>query len=70
VDLQAQTIRDTKGLLYKFEIAEFRKHLLLEGLDDIGLTLKHESNISEFEKSHHPSATLYAPVDSKYAGRQ
>jgi 3-isopropylmalate/(R)-2-methylmalate dehydratase small subunit len=70
VDLAAQTIRDTSGLLYKFEIAEFRKHLLLEGLDDIGLTLKHESNISEFEKTHHPSATLYSPVDAKYAGPQ
>jgi 3-isopropylmalate/(R)-2-methylmalate dehydratase small subunit len=68
VDLAAQTISDTSGLLYKFEIAVFRKHLLLEGLDDIGLTLKHESNISEFEKTHHPGATLYSPVDSKYAG--
>ena len=70
VDLAAQTISDASGLLYQFEIAEFRKHLLLEGLDDIGLTLKHESSISEYEKSHHPSATLYSPVDSKYAGRQ
>jgi 3-isopropylmalate/(R)-2-methylmalate dehydratase small subunit len=70
VDLAAQTISDANGLDYKFEIAEFRKHLLLEGLDDIGLTMKHEANISEFEKSHHPSATLYSPVDSKYAGRQ
>jgi 3-isopropylmalate/(R)-2-methylmalate dehydratase small subunit len=70
VDLSEQTIRDASGLLYPFEIAAFRKHLLLEGLDDIGLTLKHESNISEFEKTHHPSATLYSPVDSKYAAKQ
>jgi 3-isopropylmalate/(R)-2-methylmalate dehydratase small subunit len=70
VDLAAQTIQDASGLLYPFDIAGFRKHLLLEGLDDIGLTLKHEPDISEFEKSHHPSATLYSPVDSKYAGRQ
>lgn len=70
VDLAAQTISDAGGLLYKFEIAEFRKHLLLEGLDDIGLTLKHESDISAFEKSRHPHATLYSAVDSKYAGRQ
>jgi 3-isopropylmalate/(R)-2-methylmalate dehydratase small subunit len=67
VDLPAQTISDASGLLYKFEIAEFRKHLLLEGLDDIGLTLKHEIDISAFEKSHNPGATLYSPVDSKYA---
>jgi 3-isopropylmalate/(R)-2-methylmalate dehydratase small subunit len=70
VDLPAQTVSDASGLQYHFEIAEFRKHLLLEGLDDIGLTLKQEARISEFEKSHHPSATLYAPVDAKYAGRQ
>jgi len=68
VDLAAQTVSDATGLIYRFQIAEFRKHLLLEGLDDIGLTLKQEAKISEFEKSHHPSATLYAPVDAKYSG--
>jgi len=70
VDLSAQTVRDGNGLQYRFEIAEFRKHLLLEGLDDIGLTLKQEAKISDYEKSHRPGVTLYAPVDSKYADRR
>jgi 3-isopropylmalate/(R)-2-methylmalate dehydratase small subunit len=69
-DLQEQTIRDASGLNYRFEISEFRKHVLLEGLDDIGLTLKHEARISEFEEAHHPTAPVYAPVDAKYAPRQ
>ncbi len=67
VDLAAQTISDAAGLMCRFEIAEFRKHILLEGLDDIGLTQKYEARISEFEKSHRPSATMYTPVDAKYA---
>jgi 3-isopropylmalate/(R)-2-methylmalate dehydratase small subunit len=69
-DLPAQTITDAGGLKYRFEIDEFRKHVLLEGLDDIGLTLKHEARIAEFEKRHRPSATMYVPVDAKYATRQ
>lgn len=66
VDLPGQTVTDSNGSLYRFEIAEFRKHILLEGLDDIGLSLKHESRIAEYEKSHHPGATMYSPVDAKY----
>jgi 3-isopropylmalate/(R)-2-methylmalate dehydratase small subunit len=66
-DLPAQTISDDSGLRIRFEIGDFRKHVLLEGLDDIGLTLKHEAKIAAFEKAHHPSATMYAPVDAKYA---
>ena len=69
-DLPAQTLTDASGLNYHFEISEFRKHVLLEGLDDIGLTLKHETKISEFEKSRHPGALRYAPVDAKYAPKQ
>lgn len=69
-DLPAQTVTDSSGLRFHFEIAKFRKHVLLEGLDDIGLSLKHEAKITEFEKTHHPGATMYAPVDAKYAPRQ
>ena len=53
-DLPAQTITDASGLTYKFEIDPFRKHVLLEGLDDIGLTLKHEPDITAFEEARHP----------------
>src|ERR1700674_4450784 len=49
-DLPAQTVTDANGLTYKFEIDPFRKHVLLEGLDDIGLTLKHEPDITAFEQ--------------------
>jgi 3-isopropylmalate/(R)-2-methylmalate dehydratase small subunit len=69
VDLPAQSITDSTGLNDHFEIDEFRKHILLEGLDEIGITLKHAAKIAEFEKSRQPGATLYAPVDSKYAAK-
>jgi 3-isopropylmalate/(R)-2-methylmalate dehydratase small subunit len=67
VDLPAQTITDSTGLNYRFEIDEFRKQLLLEGLDEIGLTLKQGAQIAAYENAHHPGATRYADVDAKYA---
>ena len=69
-DLPSQTITGANGLEFKFEIDPFRKHVLLEGLDDIGLTLKHEPDITAFEQAHHPSATLYEPVDAKDSGKR
>ncbi len=66
-DLPSQTISDAAGLNVKFEIDAFRKHVLLEGLDDIGLTLKHADEITAYEKAHHPSATLYGTVDAKFS---
>lgn len=52
VDLENQTIRDDYGLSYSFEVDPFRKECLLHGLDDIGLTLKHEAMIGEYEREH------------------
>lgn len=50
VDLINQRINDTNGtLLAEFEVEEFRKHCLVNGLDDIGLTMEMESKIQEFE---------------------
>jgi len=69
-DLHAQTITDATGLTCKFEIDPYRKHVLLEGLDDIGLSLKHEPDISAFEQANHPSATMYEAVDAKYSPRR
>lgn len=66
-DLPSQTISDTSGLNYKFEIDEFRKRVLIEGLDDIGLTLTHEVNITAYETSRHPGATMYEAVDAKFS---
>ncbi len=49
VDLEKQEIRGPDGGCIKFEIDPFRKQCLLNGWDDIGLTLRHESDISKFE---------------------
>ncbi len=49
VDLAQQTISDNEGLRIPFEVDSFRKHCLLNGLDDIGLTLQHEEKITAFE---------------------
>lgn len=67
VDLPKQTVSDSQGLLLHFEIDEFNKHTLLEGLDDIGLTLKQEPLIAAYEKARQPSATLHGPLDAKQA---
>jgi 3-isopropylmalate/(R)-2-methylmalate dehydratase small subunit len=50
VDLERREVRDEQGFSAAFEIDEFRRQCLLEGLDDIGLTLRHESLISRFEE--------------------
>ncbi|MGE0606221.1 MAG: 3-isopropylmalate dehydratase small subunit [Pirellulales bacterium] len=52
VDLHQQTVTDDHGLKVSFEVDPFRRHCLLNGLDDIGLTLKHEADISAFEAAH------------------
>ncbi|HYD14936.1 MAG TPA: 3-isopropylmalate dehydratase small subunit [Hyphomicrobium sp.] len=49
VDLEAQEIRGPDGGVIKFEIDPFRKHCLLNGLDNIGLTLEKEKAIKDFE---------------------
>ena len=53
VDLEKQEIRGPDGGVVKFEIDAFRKRCLLEGLDNIGLTLKGEKAIGDFEKKAH-----------------
>jgi 3-isopropylmalate/(R)-2-methylmalate dehydratase small subunit len=53
VDLQAQRLHTPDGSLsYEFAIDEFRKYCLLNGLDDIGLTLRHADEIRAFEERH------------------
>ena len=49
VDLQAQTVTTPTGEVFGFEVDAFRKHCLLEGLDDIGLTLQHADAIRAYE---------------------
>ena len=50
VDLEAQEIIRPSGEKVTFEIDEFRKQCLINGLDDIGLTMEKEENIDNFEK--------------------
>ncbi len=52
VDLESRKITDTDGLSVPFEVDEFRRHCLINGLDDIGLTLQQEGKISAFERTH------------------
>ena len=49
VDLPSQRISDDAGLEYRFEVDEFRRHCLLNGLDDIALTLVHADKIAAYE---------------------
>jgi 3-isopropylmalate/(R)-2-methylmalate dehydratase small subunit len=51
-DLEKQTLTDKHGLALKFEVESFRRNCLLNGLDDIGLTLEHEDKIAAYERSH------------------
>lgn len=50
IDLQKCTVADSQGTIATFEIDPFRQHCLLEGLDDIGMTLQHEDAILRFEQ--------------------
>lgn len=58
IDLERQTISDSSGLSILFVVGEFQRYCLLEGLDDIGLTLRHEDAIRAYEKDHFPSTSI------------
>jgi 3-isopropylmalate/(R)-2-methylmalate dehydratase small subunit len=49
VDLERQVVEDEEGEVAKFDVDPFRRNLLLNGLDDIGLTLQHEPDIASYE---------------------
>ena len=52
VSLEDQSVTDTDGFSAHFDIDPFRKFCLLNGLDDIGLTLRHEQELDRFELNH------------------
>jgi 3-isopropylmalate/(R)-2-methylmalate dehydratase small subunit len=52
IDLENCTVEDGQGLATHFRIDDFTRHCLLEGLDDIGLTLQHEPEIAAYEARH------------------
>jgi len=56
IDLESQRVRTPSGQLFCFEIDAFRKHCLLHGLDDIGLTLTQADAIRQFESNRKHAA--------------
>ena len=52
INLEQQTVTDNHGYEGTFEIDPFRKYCLLNGLDDIGLTLRHEQQLDSYEAGH------------------
>lgn len=52
IDLAAQTVTTPSGEVHRFEVDAFRKHCLLNGLDDIGLTFQQADKIKAFEAKH------------------
>ena len=60
VSLPDQTVTDGQGFSAKFDIDPFRKFCLLEGLDDIGLTLRHAAELDKYEAQHDHDGWLKA----------
>ena len=58
IDLEQCEVRDDQGFRAKFPIDDFVRHCLLNGLDDIGLTLQHEAEIASYEALHPPPSAL------------
>ena len=52
VSLEDETVNDEHGFAASFTLDPFRRECLLEGLDDIGLTLRHEAALDNFERKH------------------
>lgn len=55
IDLAQQTVTTPSGAVFPFDITEHRKHCLLNGLDEIGLTLQHTDEIKHFEQQRQAS---------------
>jgi len=56
IDLHAQTVTAPKGQVFSFEVDDFRKHCLLNGLDDIALTLQDADAIRDYEEKRNKAA--------------
>src|SRR5580698_7663950 len=64
VSLEAQTVTDAHGLHATFEVDPFRKFCLIEGLDDIGLTLRHAGALDTCEHQHDHATWLQAKASA------
>ena len=60
VSLEEQTVTDGRGFTASFEVDPFRKFCLIEGLDDIGLTLRHAAALDTYETKHDEATWLKA----------
>jgi len=60
VSLEDQKVTDGRGFSASFEVDAFRRYCLLEGLDDIGLTLRHADALDAYEKRHNEATWLQA----------
>ena len=60
VDLEREIVEDSQGFSATFPVDDFSRHCLLNGLDDIGLTLQQEHAIAAYEKTHPVSAVMAA----------
>jgi len=58
VDLEQCKVEDDRRFSATFQIDEFTRHCLLEGLDDIGLTLQHQAEIAAYESKHPVSPSM------------
>ena len=58
VDLEARLVRDSAGFSAGFDIDDFQRDCLLNGLDDIGLTLQHEAEIAAYENNRRAWTTV------------
>jgi 3-isopropylmalate/(R)-2-methylmalate dehydratase small subunit len=67
VSLEDNTITDSEGFSTGFAIDPFRRYCLLEGLDDIGLTLRHEAELDSFEAKHNKEI-WFAPKPPEIGG--
>jgi 3-isopropylmalate/(R)-2-methylmalate dehydratase small subunit len=67
VDLPNQSLVPSTGEPISFEVDPFRKHCLLEGLDDIGLTLRHLDDIRAYERRRRTEAPWLFPYDEGHA---
>jgi 3-isopropylmalate/(R)-2-methylmalate dehydratase small subunit len=65
VDLEDNLVYDDSGFRSGFSVDPFRRKCLLKGLDDIGLTLEHEADITSYENRGIPTPVMHAPVDFK-----
>jgi len=63
VDLESQTVSTPDGKTYSFDVDEFRKHCLLNGLDDIGVTLEDADSIRAYEARRRQEAPWLFPAE-------